>query len=110
MRKLIVLAFLLSMLFAGLWMWLVENQNLSLANTEDIDLFLIKQDGLYGYIDKTGRVIIKPQFRYAHDFSEGLAMVGPRQSNKWGYIDKTGSFVIEKIFAPIFCPTLSLKY
>jgi hypothetical protein len=28
-----------------------------------------------GYIDKTGKIIIKPQFTKAEEFSEGLAAV-----------------------------------
>lgn len=36
---------------------------------------LIKQAGLYGFIDALGREIIKPQFTMAHDFSEGYALV-----------------------------------
>lgn len=50
----------------------------------------------YGYIDKTGNYIIKPQFSQAHNFSEGLAAVGI--NGKWGYIDKTGQFAINPIF------------
>lgn len=47
----------------------------------------------YGYIDKTGKFIIKPQFGDANDFKEGLAgvMVFPY----YGFIDKTGKMVIE---------------
>lgn len=46
-----------------------------------------------GYIDKTGKFVIPPQFLIANSFSEGLAHVcDPRGS----YIDKTGKFVIDK--------------
>jgi hypothetical protein len=47
----------------------------------------------YGYIDKTGKWIIKPQFSYAEDFSEGLAGAALDYGDR-GYIDKTGKFVI----------------
>ena len=32
-------------------------------------------DNKYGFIDKTGKVIIKPQFDWASDFSDGVAHV-----------------------------------
>lgn len=63
----------------------------------------------WGFIDKTGRMVIAAQFDdvlrdqyggclpYSHklfkNFSEGLCAV--RVGNKWGYIDKTGKFAIE---------------
>ena len=52
----------------------------------------------WGYIDKTGRFVIKPQFDWdgVLDFSEGLASV--RTRNKWSYVDKTGKFVITPQF------------
>lgn len=47
----------------------------------------------YGFIDKTGKTVIEPQFTYAGDFHEGLAWVHTRD-DKQGYIDQTGKFVI----------------
>ena len=47
--------------------------------------------GLWGYVDKTGRMVIPPRFREAHKFSNGLALV--LVGNSLGYIDKTGKFV-----------------
>ncbi len=51
-----------------------------------------------GYIDKTGKVVIKPQFDgdSARDFYEDLAAV--KIGGKWGYIDKTGKVVIKPQF------------
>jgi hypothetical protein len=62
---------------------------------------------MWGYIDKTGKLVIKPEFSLAGDFSEGLAAVevGGKlvnhvyRSGKHGYIDKSGKFVIEAQFA-----------
>ncbi len=55
------------------------------------------QEGLWGYIDKTGKEVIPCQFEEAQNFSEGLAAVKVR--GKWGYIDKTGKMVIEPQFS-----------
>lgn len=38
-------------------------------------LYVVNVNGKYGYIDKTGKIIITPQFDEAYPFSEGLASV-----------------------------------
>lgn len=58
---------------------------------EECGLFPIKKDGKWGYIDKTGKVVIEPQFDRAAGFSEGLAFVWI--GNKGGWIDKTGNII-----------------
>jgi len=57
-------------------------------------------DGALGYIDGTGKSVIKPQFSNGHAFSEGLARVWI--GRKQGYIDRTGRVVIDRgdIVAP----------
>ena len=47
----------------------------------------------YGFIDKSGKVVIEPQFDNVSAFSEGLAQV--EKDDKWGFIDKNGKVVIE---------------
>jgi len=49
----------------------------------------------YGYVDKTGKMVIKPQFDKAGDFHEGLAYAC---NSKCGYINKIGKFVISPQF------------
>jgi len=48
--------------------------------------------GNYGYIDKTGRFVIAPQFGIAFGFSNGLARI-QTEDYKNGYIDKSGRVV-----------------
>ncbi len=50
----------------------------------------------YGYIDKSGRVKIAPQFDAAGDFSDGLALVAI--ADRYGYIDDAGKFAINPQF------------
>ena len=50
----------------------------------------------WGFIDKTGEVIIYPRFDETWGFSEGLAAV--RNHGKSGFIDKTGNYVITPEF------------
>jgi hypothetical protein len=49
-----------------------------------------------GFIDRTGRVVIKPVFDWAGPFSEGLATV--RIGKRHGYINKKGALVIKPLF------------
>lgn len=49
-------------------------------------------DKKWGYIDKTGKFVIEPQYAQAFMFSEGLAQVLTRGGT--GFIDKTGKMVI----------------
>jgi hypothetical protein len=46
---------------------------------------------IYGYIDHTGKFVIKPQFQMATPFVNGLAQV--TANGEFGYIDKSGTFV-----------------
>lgn len=61
---------------------------------DDQTLYPFEDDnGKYGYIDKTGKVVIPCEWDDANPFFEGLA--GVRDSNKkWGFINKSGNLVI----------------
>ncbi len=55
----------------------------------------------YGYINKTGAMVIAQKFDEAFDFSEDLASV--KVGSKYGFIDKTGRMVIAPTYdAPGF--------
>jgi hypothetical protein len=56
----------------------------------------------FGFIDKTGKVVIAALFRETRGFSEGLAavkIIGSDGEYVWGYIDRTGKFAIAPQFA-----------
>ena len=58
----------------------------------------------YGYIDRAGKVIIRPQFGEAHAFSDGLAAVRTKKTtvwergDTWGYIDRLGNDQVGAVF------------
>src|SRR5690554_4108761 len=56
-------------------------------------LALVRDDGLFGYIDKTGAYAIQPQFDKAESFSGQYAAA--MKDKKWGYINTTGEWVIQ---------------
>ena len=62
---------------------------------EKVVLLPVQVDGKDGFIDKTGKIIINPQFDFAYVFREGLAKVeiGHGAAKKVGYIDKTGKYI-----------------
>jgi hypothetical protein len=64
--------------------------------SEGLALIKVRRDGLDGYIDTSGKIIIEPQFDSALPFKGERAQV--RINNKWGYIDKSGKLVIQPIF------------
>lgn len=60
------------------------------------DLAVVAINGKYGFINKNGEMVIKPQFDQAKSFSEGLAAV--KLGSYYGFIDKTGKTVINPQF------------
>ena len=81
-----------------------EPEHLRVARTPSTSaLFPIEIKDKHGYIDSSGKIVIRPQFDDAWSFSEGLAPV--RVSDKWGFIDKTGTIVI----APQFFQVMPFK-
>ena len=80
-----------------------------LAQNAGEELLPIQQGGKWGYINRTGEVVIKPQFDSAEPFAEGLALVRrpprkkplkpgektPEFMDPYAFIDQTGKVVIE---------------
>ncbi len=63
------------------------------------DLFIVIVNDKRGFIDRSGRIVIEPQFRGANNFSEGRAVVAVSNPDyKEGYIDESGKIVIEPKF------------
>ena len=56
-------------------------------------LFWVRENGKYGYIDRTGKTVIEPQYDNTMGFNEGLAATSI--GKKYGFIDKKGTWVIK---------------
>lgn len=50
----------------------------------------------YGFIDKTGKVVIAPVFDYADSFGDGVAAV--KKNNEWYFIDQAGNEIFNQKF------------
>jgi len=54
--------------------------------------------GPWGFVDRTGKMVIQQQYGFADDFSEGLA--GVVVDRKFGFINQKGEMVIPPRFTP----------
>ncbi len=64
-------------------------------------LYSVSVNQKFGFIDKTGKVVIKPEFdNLIGNFESYLhpVMVGKWNNHKWGYIDRKGDFVVKPKF------------
>ena len=57
-------------------------------------------DGRWGFIDKTGKLVIPCQWKKVLWFSEGLAGVQD-DNEKWGFIDKKGKVVLPFVWSNV---------
>lgn len=50
----------------------------------------------WGYVDYSGKFMVQPIFKNAHNFRDGFALV--QLGGKFGFIDITGKFIINPQF------------
>src|SRR5438445_13333722 len=62
-----------------------EEAVLESSANETTPLFNVRKEGKFGYIDKTGKVVIPLTYDEAYDFREGLARV--EINGKTGFVD-----------------------
>ena len=63
----------------------------------DGDIFLVNQDGKWGWCDADGKLIINPQFSEAYPFN-GNKITSVQSGKSYGYIDKEGKILINPQF------------
>ena len=64
-------------------------------SNQSSDLFVVRVNKKYGFIDRTGKIVIEPQLEFASNYVEGLALVRTSSEElKLGFIDRTGKFVV----------------
>jgi hypothetical protein len=64
---------------------------------EGLLAFKEKEEGNWGYMDESGKVVIEPLFRDVQQFIDGKAIVTVENNNQsyYGLIDKQGNFIIK---------------
>lgn len=56
---------------------------------------------LQGFVDQSGKIAIKPQFKRVQSFQDGYAVVEDQSTGKTGVIDRTGNYVVQPQFDEI---------
>jgi len=80
--------------------WVVEPVLLEQAHHFSDGLAAVSAGGWWGFIDKSGTLVIDWQFSGASNFVDGLAAV--RVGNMWGFIDRAGTMIVEPQFSRAF--------
>ena len=63
----------------------------------DGELYLCQNtNGLWGFVNKDGEIVVGFEYEDAHPFSEGLAAVYDGEG--WGFINKSGDIVIDCVY------------
>ena len=69
------------------------------TSTSGTELFPVSTDHKYGFIDRTGKWVINPQFAQVSAFRDGLAMASSvGNEERFGFIDKTGKYVVAPVY------------
>ena len=63
-------------------------------------LAAVKVKNRWGFIDKTGEIVIKLKYDRVFSFTQDLACINV--DGKWGFIDKTGRTIIQPQFDNAF--------
>lgn len=58
------------------------------------ELLKVRRDGKFGFVSRRGEVVIPPQYDYAQEFGDGLALV--QQGPEIFWIDETGTRVMDR--------------
>ena len=60
---------------------------------------VVLKDKGWGFVDRTGKILIRPQYEGAMRFSQGLAAV--RVNMKWGFVNVNGKMIISPKYADV---------
>ncbi len=100
MKSRIVVLFVAALFCASCTSLLYSNHSPALAQVETLSRSLTPTEdpatGLYGYLGDLGLWVIKPQFKSAKSFSNGMARV--LVGNRYGVINPLGQWVIQPVF------------
>lgn len=64
------------------------------------NLAIVKVNGKYGFINREGTFIVKPQYTSVRDFKNGLALIGNvyRDKTIWGFVDNFGKVILQPLY------------
>ncbi|MDR0872079.1 MAG: WG repeat-containing protein [Prevotellaceae bacterium] len=76
--------------------WALKDVKSSEPFHDGLASFYEYESGLYGAIDRSGQVIIKPQFKSSFEFENGFAVVETETGK--GIINRSGLFLLEPVY------------
>ena len=76
---------------------ILVSANLIIGQENEQNLYPIRQNGKFGYIDQTGTVVIEPQFDRAYYFSDNRARI--QKGDKYGFINKEGKIIVDPVYS-----------
>src|SRR5688572_1395289 len=56
------------------------------------ELYPIEEKGKWGFINKSGKVVVTPQYEFAGNYYDGMASV--KSGGKYGFVDGNGKLAI----------------
>jgi len=65
-------------------------------------VYTVLQDGLYGYYFADGTELAAPQYAYAEDFQDGMAVVSPDGAGRYGYVSLNGRMPVAARYRQAF--------
>jgi hypothetical protein len=104
-KALAALGLLLALLFTACQFTqaepLTQRSQPNVTSSEQVSTSPIAATSQWGFIDKTGKIVVEPRYQEVYSFSEGLAVfnAGSSEAPEYGYIDKTGKVAIQPQFS-----------
>lgn len=64
------------------------------------NLAIVNVNGKYGFINRQGTFIVKPQYASVRDFKNGFALIGNVHKDKtiWGFVDNFGKVILQPLY------------
>lgn len=77
----------------------LDNNGNNIESTKIFDnkLYAAKENGKWGFKDKSGRFVIEPKYDRTEDFNE-YGYAGIKQDEKWGVINEEGEIILEPTY------------
>ncbi len=77
----------------------IPNQRFDEIRPSSDELFAVKQNNRYGFIDNQNRLVIANRYENVGDFSEGLVAV--KILGRWGFIDKQENIIVQPLYEEV---------
>lgn len=71
-----------------------EGNKLENTHFLNAELFAINQKGKWGFVNKNGEIVVKPEFDFVTEMNQ-FGFAGIKKDGKWGSINSSGKIVVE---------------